>query len=71
MPYAEITEGIPQDTLSVSTGEARTLSGALFHRLRALDEGSAEYSYVRNTLVELNLSLVKFAARRFRGRSEP
>ncbi|WP_406513323.1 RNA polymerase sigma factor SigF [Streptomyces sp. NBC_00161] len=71
MPYADITESIPQDTLSVSTGEARTLSGALFHRLRALDEGSAEYSYVRNTLVELNLSLVKFAARRFRGRSEP
>ncbi|MER7463598.1 RNA polymerase sigma factor SigF [Streptomyces sp. NPDC097981] len=71
MLYPDVTEGIPQDTLSVSTGEARTLSGALFHRLRSLDEGSAEYSYVRNTLVELNLSLVKYAARRFRGRSEP
>ncbi|MFJ3922589.1 SigB/SigF/SigG family RNA polymerase sigma factor [Streptomyces sp. NPDC090022] len=62
---------IPEDPLGVSTGEARTLSVALFHRLQALDEGSAEYSYVRNTLVELNLSLVKFAARRFRNRSEP
>ncbi|MET9886641.1 SigB/SigF/SigG family RNA polymerase sigma factor [Streptomyces sp. NPDC006430] len=71
MLYAQVTEGIPQDTLSVSTGEARTLSEALFHRLRSLEEGSAEYSYVRNTLVELNLSLVKYAARRFRGRSEP
>ncbi|WP_327134586.1 RNA polymerase sigma factor SigF [Streptomyces sp. NBC_01343] len=71
MPYAEVIEAIPQDTLSVSTGEARTLSGALFHRLRRLDEGSPAYSYVRNTLVELNLSLVKYAARRFRGRSEP
>ncbi|MEU7551365.1 SigB/SigF/SigG family RNA polymerase sigma factor [Streptomyces sp. NPDC044571] len=71
MLHTEVTEGIPQDTLSVSTDEARLLSGALFHRLRALDEGSAEYSYVRNTLVELNLSLVKYAARRFRGRSEP
>ncbi|CAL9604604.1 RNA polymerase sigma factor SigF [Streptomyces sp. enrichment culture] len=71
MHSTEVTEGIPQDTLGVSTGEARTLSETLFRRLRALDEGSAAYSYVRNTLVELNLSLVKYAARRFRGRSEP
>ncbi|KPH96994.1 RNA polymerase, sigma 28 subunit, Sig B/F/G subfamily [Actinobacteria bacterium OV450] len=71
LPHADIIGSIPQDTLSVSTGEARAMSGALFHRLRALDEGSADYSYVRNTLVELNLSLVKYAARRFRGRSEP
>ncbi len=69
--FAEVTEGIPQDTLSVSTGEARALSETLFRRLRALDEGSTAYSYVRNTLVELNISLVKYAARRFRGRSEP
>ncbi|GGY80463.1 SigB/SigF/SigG family RNA polymerase sigma factor [Streptomyces omiyaensis] len=54
-----------------STDEARDLSVALFGRLRELEEGTAEYSYVRNTLVELNLSLVKFAARRFRGRPEP
>ncbi|MFD0265265.1 SigB/SigF/SigG family RNA polymerase sigma factor [Streptomyces sp. NPDC127106] len=71
MLHAEVTEGIPQDPLSVSTGEARALSETLFRRLRALEEGTAEYSYVRNTLVELNLSLVKYAARRFRGRSEP
>ncbi|MCX5377349.1 SigB/SigF/SigG family RNA polymerase sigma factor [Streptomyces sp. NBC_00091] len=54
-----------------ATLEARGLSTALFHRLAELDEGTAEYSYVRNTLVELNMSLVKYAARRFRGRSEP
>ncbi len=30
-----------------------------------------EHAYVRNTLVELNLALVKFAASRFRSRSEP
>ncbi|MEU6868293.1 SigB/SigF/SigG family RNA polymerase sigma factor [Streptomyces sp. NPDC046876] len=71
MRHTEVTEGIPQDTLSVSTGEARALSETLFRRLRELDEGGAAYSYVRNTLVELNLSLVKYAARRFRGRSEP
>ncbi len=54
-----------------STDEARDLSTALFERLRQLEEGTAEYSYVRNTLVELNLSLVKFVARRFRSRPEP
>ncbi|MGW7107906.1 SigB/SigF/SigG family RNA polymerase sigma factor [Streptomyces xanthophaeus] len=55
----------------VATHEARTLSVSLFRRLAELQEGSPEYSYVRNTLVELNLSLVKYAARRFRSRSEP
>ncbi|TLQ42494.1 SigB/SigF/SigG family RNA polymerase sigma factor [Streptomyces marianii] len=59
------------DFRTVSALDARALSLALFQRLRTLDEGSAEYSYVRNTLVELNLSLVKYAAARFRGRSEP
>ncbi|AQT76029.1 MULTISPECIES: SigB/SigF/SigG family RNA polymerase sigma factor [Streptomyces] len=62
---------IPENPLAVSTDDARSLSVALFHRLRSLAEGTAEYSYVRNTLVELNLSLVKYAARRFRNRSEP
>ncbi|MFJ6720910.1 SigB/SigF/SigG family RNA polymerase sigma factor [Streptomyces sp. NPDC091259] len=55
----------------VATDEARALSVALFRRLARLQEGTAEYSYVRNTLVELNISLVRYAARRFRGRSEP
>ncbi|MFI5984602.1 SigB/SigF/SigG family RNA polymerase sigma factor [Streptomyces sp. NPDC051555] len=64
-------EGIPEEPRKASTADARTLSATLFERLRALEEGTAEYSYVRNTLVELNLSLVKYAARRFRGRSEP
>jgi RNA polymerase sigma-B factor len=50
--------------------DARALSTSLFTRLRTLDEGTPEYSYVRNTLVELNLSLVKYAATRFRNRSE-
>ncbi|MFG2618852.1 SigB/SigF/SigG family RNA polymerase sigma factor [Streptomyces sp. NPDC048507] len=59
------------DHTGVATGEARALSVALFRRLTELEEGTAAYSYVRNTLVELNVSLVKFAARRFRGRSEP
>ncbi|MEV4946675.1 RNA polymerase sigma factor SigF [Streptomyces sp. NPDC053755] len=51
--------------------DARALSKTLFARLEGLEEGTHEYAYVRNTLVELNLALVKFAASRFRSRSEP
>ncbi|UED88566.1 RNA polymerase sigma factor SigF [Streptomyces profundus] len=51
--------------------DARELSKSLFARMGDLEEGSHEYAYVRNTLVELNLALVKFAAARFRSRSEP
>ncbi|MEU3458717.1 RNA polymerase sigma factor SigF [Streptomyces sp. NPDC006733] len=66
-------EGLPEippfDT--VGPVDARALSKTLFLRLETLDEGTYEYSYVRNTLVELNLALVRFAAARFRTRSEP
>nr|WP_039932813.1 RNA polymerase sigma factor SigF [Streptomyces viridochromogenes] len=55
----------------VDAVDARALSKTLFERLESLEEGTHEYSYVRNTLVELNLALVKFAASRFRSRSEP
>ncbi|WP_407077563.1 RNA polymerase sigma factor SigF [Streptomyces sp. SCSIO 30461] len=55
----------------VGAVDARALSKTLFARLEALEEGTHEYAYVRNTLVELNLALVKFAASRFRSRSEP
>ncbi|MFI0967323.1 RNA polymerase sigma factor SigF [Streptomyces sp. NPDC021080] len=51
--------------------DARALSKTLFARLQCLEEGTHDYAYVRNTLVELNLALVKFAASRFRSRSEP
>ncbi|MFP8885916.1 MULTISPECIES: RNA polymerase sigma factor SigF [Streptomyces] len=51
--------------------DARALSKTLFERLETLREGTHEHAYVRNTLVELNLALVKFAAARFRSRSEP
>jgi len=51
--------------------DARAMSKTLFKRLGTLDEGTHEFAYVRNTLVELNLALVKFAASRFRSRSEP
>ena len=51
--------------------DARAMSKTLFKRLETLEEGTHEFAYVRNTLVELNLALVKFAASRFRSRSEP
>ncbi|AZQ75536.1 RNA polymerase sigma factor SigF [Streptomyces ehimensis] len=55
----------------VDAVDARALSKTLFARLASLEEGTHDYAYVRNTLVELNLALVKFAASRFRTRSEP
>lgn len=70
-PLGEPVADLLAEPLKASTADARTLSRSLFRRLNALEEGTAEYAYVRNTLVELNLSLVKYAARRFRGRSEP
>ncbi|MFE7133941.1 RNA polymerase sigma factor SigF [Streptomyces sp. NPDC057638] len=59
----------PADTIGAL--DARALSRTLFARLELLDEGTHEHAYVRNTLVELNLALVRFAAARFRTRSEP
>ncbi|MFG3347891.1 RNA polymerase sigma factor SigF [Streptomyces sp. NPDC048018] len=56
--------------------DTRTLSRSLFLRLRALDEegvsaDSPERTYVRDTLIQLNLPLVRYAAARFRSRNEP
>ncbi|MFD7922352.1 RNA polymerase sigma factor SigF [Streptomyces sp. NPDC059740] len=75
---AELHEIDPLATLdalpsyeSLGTVDARALSRTLFGRLETLEEGTAERAYVRGTLVELNLALVKFAASRFRSRSEP
>ncbi|BFO22849.1 hypothetical protein SHKM778_92370 [Streptomyces sp. KM77-8] len=56
------------DTAALDT---RTLSRSLFLRLAALDEDSPERAYVRDTLIELNLPLVRYAAARFRSRNEP
>ncbi|QDY77082.1 RNA polymerase sigma factor SigF [Streptomyces qinzhouensis] len=64
--------GLPEIPFAeVEPLDARALSKTLFARLQELDEGTHEYAYVRNTLVELNIALVKFAASRFRSRSEP
>ncbi|WP_042448719.1 SigB/SigF/SigG family RNA polymerase sigma factor [Streptacidiphilus jiangxiensis] len=56
---------------AVDTEDARALSQLLFQRLTELEEGTADYSYVRNTLIELNLALVRYAVAQFRHRAEP
>ncbi|MDJ1131795.1 RNA polymerase sigma factor SigF [Streptomyces iconiensis] len=69
--------GVAADCEALDT---RTLSRSLFLRLAALDKAapdapgtapSAERTYVRDTLIELNLPLVRYAAARFRSRNEP
>ncbi|MFD5430260.1 SigB/SigF/SigG family RNA polymerase sigma factor, partial [Streptomyces sp. NPDC127084] len=56
------------DAAGVEAKDARELSLVFMERLAALEEGTREYQYVRNTLIEMNVSLVKFAAGRFRNR---
>ncbi|GAA2252041.1 RNA polymerase sigma factor [Streptomyces ruber] len=58
------------DPTKVSPKDARELSRQFFDRLATLEEGTHEYQYVRNTLIEMNLSLVRYAASRFRGRGD-
>nr|WP_308129787.1 SigB/SigF/SigG family RNA polymerase sigma factor [Kitasatospora aureofaciens] len=50
--------------------EARELSDALFERLAGLARETHAYSYVRGTIIELNMPLVRFIAARFRHRAE-
>ncbi|WP_190038807.1 RNA polymerase sigma factor SigF [Streptomyces fructofermentans] len=50
--------------------DARDLSRQFFGRLAVLEEGTREYQYARNTLIEMNLSLVRYAASRFRSRGD-
>jgi RNA polymerase sigma-B factor len=57
-----------EDGAKVAPKDARVLSRLFLDRLRELEEGTQEYQYARNTLIEMNLSLVAFAARRFRNR---
>ncbi|MDX3799166.1 RNA polymerase sigma factor SigF [Streptomyces sp. AK04-3B] len=52
----------------VAPKDARELSRVFFDQLAVLEEGTAQYQYARNTLIEMNMSLVRFAAGRFRSR---
>ncbi|MFG3369574.1 RNA polymerase sigma factor SigF [Streptomyces sp. NPDC090032] len=57
-----------EDAGKIAPKDARDLSKVFFERLQALEEGTAGYQDARNTLIEMNLSLVQFAASRFRNR---
>ncbi|MFF4964099.1 RNA polymerase sigma factor SigF [Streptomyces sp. NPDC001037] len=56
------------DPSKVAPKDARELSRLFFRQLAELEEGTPEYQYARNTLIEMNMSLVRFAAGRFRSR---
>lgn len=56
------------DPGQVAPKDARELSRLFFRQLAVLEEGTPEYQYARNTLIEMNMSLVRFAAGRFRSR---
>ncbi|CAL9497327.1 RNA polymerase sigma factor SigF [Streptomyces sp. NPDC057838] len=61
-------EELPQiaEPQKIPPQDARELTGQFLDRLAVLEEGTPEYQYARNTLIEMNMSLVRFAARRFR-----
>ncbi|MET8585821.1 RNA polymerase sigma factor SigF [Streptomyces collinus] len=61
---------LPQvaDPSQVAPKDARELSRLFFQQLTVLEEGTPEYQYARNTLIEMNMSLVRYAAGRFRSR---
>ncbi|MER6298751.1 SigB/SigF/SigG family RNA polymerase sigma factor [Kitasatospora sp. NPDC001539] len=59
-----------EDVRRVAPADARELTRVLLVRLAALDEGTRAYSYVRATLIELNLSLVRIAVHRLGTRRE-
>ncbi|MEU0970970.1 RNA polymerase sigma factor SigF [Streptomyces sp. NPDC005917] len=59
-----------EDPKTVAPRDARELSRQFFQRLGELEEGTPEFQYARNTLIEMNMSLVRFAAGRFRNRGD-
>ncbi|WP_425508631.1 SigB/SigF/SigG family RNA polymerase sigma factor [Streptomyces genisteinicus] len=56
------------DGTAVAPADARRLSRVFLDRLRDLDEGTRAHQYTRNTLIEMNVSLVKYVAGRYRNR---
>ncbi|MGV9883845.1 SigB/SigF/SigG family RNA polymerase sigma factor [Streptomyces sp. NPDC003006] len=57
-----------EEAHQVAPEDARELSKLFFDRLATLEEGSPDHAYTRNTLIEMNLSLVHYVAGRFRNR---
>jgi RNA polymerase sigma-B factor len=57
------------DPAGVAPKDARELTRLFLRELAVLEEGTPEYQHARNTLIEMNISLVRYAAARFRSRS--
>ncbi|MEV0194561.1 SigB/SigF/SigG family RNA polymerase sigma factor [Kitasatospora purpeofusca] len=75
VPPADLPPDLPPrpseaELRAMGKSEARELSDALFERLAGLARESHAYSYVRGTIIELNMPLVRFIAGRFRHRHE-
>ncbi|WP_367045618.1 SigB/SigF/SigG family RNA polymerase sigma factor [Streptomyces sp. Je 1-332] len=66
----DLVEQALADPSSIAPRDAREIGKRFFDRLTQLEEGTHEYQYVRNTLIEMNLSLVQYAASRFRHRGQ-
>ncbi|WP_329553908.1 RNA polymerase sigma factor SigF [Streptomyces sp. NBC_00696] len=58
------------DPSQVAPKDARQLTRLFLDQLAVLEEGTPEYQYARNTLIEMNITLVRYAASRFRSRSQ-
>ncbi|MFJ9379958.1 RNA polymerase sigma factor SigF [Streptomyces sp. NPDC101455] len=58
------------DPSRVAPKDARNLTRLFLDQLAVLEEGTPEYQYARNTLIEMNVTLVRYAASRFRSRSQ-
>ncbi|MET8701472.1 SigB/SigF/SigG family RNA polymerase sigma factor [Kitasatospora sp. NPDC004723] len=78
-PDGSVPRGLPPDLpprpteaqlRAMGKTEARELSDALFGRLGGLPRETHTHSYVRGTIIELNMPLVRFIAGRFRHRPE-
>ncbi|MER7981051.1 RNA polymerase sigma factor SigF [Streptomyces sp. NPDC095817] len=56
------------DPAAIAPKNARALTRLFLDQLAVLEEGTRAHQDARNTLIEMNVSLVKFAASRFRNR---
>ncbi|WP_420036380.1 SigB/SigF/SigG family RNA polymerase sigma factor [Streptomyces sp. cg28] len=67
---AGLVERAYADPMSIAPRDARELGAHFFERLSVLEEGTRDHQYARNTLIEMNLSLVQYAASRFKYRGD-
>lgn len=79
MPFTEgVQRGVPRVAAElpvvtqpqrVGPFHAKELTKVFFERLNSLTVGTPQHQYVRNTLIEMNMSLVRFASKGFRSRT--